>query len=475
MESPTLIQRLKIPFKQKREEPEYQPVHTECIGTNSNDEIRRPVLVLPDDDSFPDEKDFSWLQYSVFVLLGISMLWAWNMFLSAAPYFQFRFAENRAILARFQSAIISISCTTNLSCTIILTQLQSKANYPRRIKIGLAIFFVIFSLLSISTKYFLGVSTEGYFAFTLITVFFTSIGTGLCQNGTFAFATSIGRPEYIQAIVTGQGIAGVLPSLAQIVSVLAIPDPDESATAFEKARIIAKGSSSAALSYFITATFISIVTFVTSIPLIRKHSQIPSYDLMDSSRNSQETQKTKRQVVSMRVLYKKLGWLAASIFLCLATSMFFPVFTARIVSVVPEDKAPLILHNTVFIPLGFLCWNMGDLAGRLTTLSPIRKWRIKQRSLFFFVCLRFVFIPLYFLCNLGGHGAKINSDIFYLIIVSFGFGFTNGILSSLCLMNAGKYVDLEEREATGGFMVMNLLAGLTVGSLLSFAVSDVGT
>lgn len=449
-------------------------MHTEYSGVLDENDIRRPVLVVPDDESFPEEEPFSWLEYSIFLLLGIAMLWAWNMFLSAAPYFQSRFAENKAILARFQSAITSISCITNLVCSVTLTRLQSKANYPRRIRLGLMIFFAVFALLSISTTQFRGLSTEAYFVFTLIMVFFTSIGSGLCQSGSFAFAASIGRPEYIQAMVTGQGIAGVLPSIAQIASVLAITDTQKSAPDSEKGSPINK-ESLAALSYFITATVISVVTSVAVIPILRKHKRDVSCDLMDPFSNPEEPQTSKRHVVSMRLLYKKLGWLAASIFLCLGTSMFFPVFTQRIVSVVPEDKASPILHKTVFIPLGFLCWNLGDFTGRLTTLSPLGKWRIKPIFLFACVCLRIIFIPLYFLCNIDGHGAKINSDIFYLLVVSFGFGMTNGLLNSLCMMNAGNYVTVEEREATGGFMVVNLLAGLTCGSLLSFAVTGAGS
>ncbi|POS82971.1 hypothetical protein EPUL_005831, partial [Erysiphe pulchra] len=357
MGSPTLTQRFNTLFKKQKNELEYQPVHTEFSGGYDENDVRRPVLVVPDDESFPDEELFSWLEYSVFLLLGIAMLWAWNMFLSAAPYFQSRFVENKAILARFQSAITSISCVTSLASTITLTKLQSNANYPRRIRVGLIVFFLVFALLSISTTQFQGVSTEVYFVFTLIMVFFTSIGTGLCQNGSFAFAASIGRPEYIQAIVAGQGIAGVLPSIAQIVSVLAITNTQESTTVAEKSNAITK-ESSAALSYFITATVVSVVTSIAIIPILRRHKRDVSYDLMNPFTNPEEPQASKRKC-----------------------------------------------------------------------------------------------------------------DIFYLIVVCFGFGLTNGMLNSLCMMNAGKYVTVEEREATGGFMVVNLLAGLTVGSLLSFAVS----
>lgn len=78
---------------------------------------------------------------------------------------------------------------------------------------------------------------------------------------------------------------------------------------------------------------------------------------------------------------------------------------------------------------------------------------------------------MYQLCNIRDRGAVINSDAFYLLVVQFGFGLTNGWLGSSCMMGANEWVEHGEREAAGGFMGLNLVAGLTVGSLSSFAVS----
>lgn len=41
------------------------------------------------------------------------------------------------------------------------------------------------------------------------------------------------------------------------------------------------------------------------------------------------------------------------------------------------------------------------------------------------------------------------------------------------MMAAGRWVGAEEREAAGGFMGFCLVAGLTVGSLLSFCLGGV--
>jgi equilibrative nucleoside transporter 1/2/3 len=152
--------------------------------------------------------------------------------------------------------------------------------------------------------------------------------------------------------------------------------------------------------------------------------------------------------------------------------MFFPVFTPKVLSVIPEDDAPRLFQPEVFIPLAFLVWNVGDLLGRISINIRFFVLR-KGPTLLLVAFLRGGFLPLYLLCNIRGKGALIKSDTFYLFVVQFLFGATNGWLSSLCMTEAGERVDEGEREASGGFMALNLVAGLTVGSLLSFTVGNI--
>jgi equilibrative nucleoside transporter 1/2/3 len=395
------------------------------------------------------------------------------MFLAAAPYFQSRFKDDTAILNHFQSAITSVGCITNLTSMIILANLQAKASYPRRILFGLAVNIAVFTLLSISTSYFRGASEPQYLAFTLTMVFLTMTATGLIQNGAFAFASSFGRPEYTKAILLGQGIAGVLPSGAGILSVLALPVHDNWADPEEQAKSSDSEAASSAFIYFLTATGVSVFTMLAVFPLIRKHNRILENQMLSSVMSVEEIEQSKRKTVGMWTLYKKLHWLAAGVFICFAVTMFFPVFTGKIVSIVPEDQAPRLFQPAAFIPLGFFFWNLGDFSGRSLTYFKFPFFSNRPWLLFIISILRGGHLPLYLLCNIEGKGAAINSDAFYLLIVQFGFGLTNGWLCSMCMTDAFQYVDDNEREATGSFMPVNLVAGLTAGSLLSFAVTKV--
>lgn len=398
-----------------------------------------------------------------------------NMFLAAAPYFQHRFRSSPWILNHFQAAEISVATVTNLGSMLLLTKLQKGANYPKRISTSLVISTAVFAVLSVSTL--IKTSAGAYFGFLLVAIFLTSLATGLIQNGLFSFTTGFGRSEYTQAIMTGQAVAGVLPPLAQIIAVAAVkPKKGEEAGAEDE-------SPTSALIYFLTATSISIISLLAFFYLLRRKANSDALSMAKAARHeateddaltggsrlpgsAQGRGPGGKPSIPLWTLFKKLVFLALAVFLCFGITMVFPVFTTSIGSVSGIDSA-------IFIPLAFLLWNTGDLLGRLVTLSPKVSLTHYPFALFCLAMARLLFIPLYFLCNIKGRGAAVSSDFFYLVIVQFLFGLTNGYLGSACMMGASDWVAPEEREAAGGFMGLMLVGGLTAGSLLSFLIGDV--
>ncbi|KAK0644995.1 Nucleoside transporter FUN26 [Lasiodiplodia hormozganensis] len=424
----------------------------------------------PDGARIEEEEEkapFSWLDYSIFLLLGVAMLWAWNMFLAAGPYFQSRFESDESILHTFQSAQLSTSTVVNLGSMLILAKMQSGASYPKRIMAALLVNIVTFTLLAISTQHFLDISAKGYFSFMIIMVAAASFGTALIQNGVFAYVTAFGREEYTNAIMVGQGVAGVLPAIAQIVSVMSVPTDD---LGDEEA---ADESSKSAFAYFMTATVISAFTLLAFIYLLfRRMSVHHTKSLSDSIGDLRDaTSAPTRESIPLLTLLRKLYWLSAAVFLTFAISMVYPVFTQETKSVRPIESAPKLFQPGSFIPLAFLFWNSGDLVGRILPAFPSLSLTSKPKIVFAMSVSRLVFIPLYLLCNVGGRGAAISSDVFYLI-VQLLFGLTNGYLGSTCMMGAVEWVDVDEREAAGGFMGLCLVAGLAAGSLASFVVAS---
>ncbi|CAK7264847.1 hypothetical protein SEPCBS119000_001210 [Sporothrix epigloea] len=425
--------------------------------------------------------EFSWLEYSIFVLIGIAMLWAWNMFMAAAPYFQVRFAQDKSILAIFQSTIISVSTCTNLAAMLILTNIQYSASYPFRIYTALVINVVVFSLLTASTSVFLHAYPGAYLLFLVSMVAGSAWACGLLQNGAFAYAASFGRPEYTQAIMTGQGIAGVLPPLAQMLTVLVFsPSPGPGSDNAEPHSAdpdydgVAKAGT-AAFYYFLTAVIISVVTKIAFQPLMRRHDRIVenrmATALSESLASIEDAERAARKVVSLKTLFFKLHWHALAVYTCFVVTMFFPVLTLKVLSV-HQSTENALLQPPAFIPLAFLFWNLGDLLGRVSTIRRVPEILHRRPVLLWaFSVARVAFLPLYFLCNIGGRGALVNSDLFYLLLIQLPFGLSSGWLGSTAMMTAGEWVSDGEREAAGGFMGLCLVAGLATGSFLSFSVS----
>src|SRR5450432_1900123 len=248
------------------------------------------------------------------------------MFLAAAPYFAKRFHSDDWILAHYQSSITSVSTCTSLASMLILANIQSKASYQGRVAWGLLINIAAFCLLAISTTFFRHVAAGTYLGFTLAMVLASSFGTSLIQNGTFAFSAGFGHPAYIQAIMTGQAIAGVLPSIAQIVTVLAIPTSDASAgtpptDTTDPTTPPPQESSTSAFIYFLTAALVSILVLLSFIPLIQRHSLLTSHsqsqNMLSSITSLTSMLSTgERKTVPLITLYKKLHWLAISVSTC---------------------------------------------------------------------------------------------------------------------------------------------------------------
>ncbi|KAL4888017.1 nucleoside transporter-domain-containing protein [Aspergillus ambiguus] len=428
----------------------YAPIEDDEDNGASSQSRRRP------------SSRFSRFEYAVFFLLGISMLWAWNMFLAAAPYFYRRFHSDDWAATHYQPFILAVSTITNLGSSFILAKLQKGASHQRRIILSLLINIVVFTLLAFSTVLLEGISVRAYFAFLMIMVFGASLATGINQIGVFAYVSGFGREEYTQAIMGGQGVAGVLPCIVQILSVLAVPE--------QKAeQDLPQQSSKSAFVYFITSTGVSTLALLAFISLAKRRSTVQYDPLVDPDDSSSDQPNDK--AVGLWTLFTKLRLPAVAIFLCFTITMIYPVFTAEIESVRADSDRSRLFQQAVFVPLAFLFWNAGDLAGRMLVLVPGLSLAHRPFALIILAVARLGFIPLYLLCNIRGRGAAIHSDFFYLFIVQLFFGITNGYLGSSCMMGAGHWVTEDEREPAGGFMSLMLVGGLAMGSLLSFLVA----
>jgi equilibrative nucleoside transporter 1/2/3 len=89
MDSRTTLDRVRALFN-KDNAQNYEPLSD---ASTLDDDVLRPVMFTAEpenDDAYQTKTDegepFSWFEYSIFLLLGIAMLWAWYVPLSLINY-----------------------------------------------------------------------------------------------------------------------------------------------------------------------------------------------------------------------------------------------------------------------------------------------------------------------------------------------------------------------------------------------------
>ncbi|KAH3672841.1 hypothetical protein WICMUC_004063 [Wickerhamomyces mucosus] len=388
--------------------------------------------------------DFNYITY---LAVGISLLWPWNCFLSASEYFMYKFSDSPSLSNNYTSTMMTASTITSLLFNSYLSTKQ-QTNFYTRVKIGIIMNFVIFTILSFIELLYPTLNSFNYFIFLMLLVISTSIGTCYQQNGTMSIVNVMG-PRFAQAVMVGQAIAGVLPSISLIFSNLSV---NASAMSSEK-RI---GSKSIVI-YFATT---SLITLVAGLLFLISNNY--------SKESLPFEEEHEKRYVPFKALFEKLKFLVLSIFTVFLITLAFPVFASNIQSV-HENSSSSFTKNEIFIPFIFFVWNLGDLLGRMSCSIPSLVIS-SDTSLFFYSLGRSGILPLFFFCNLQKSKLPfIKSDLFY-IFLQFIFGLTNGHCLSCCFMNIGDYVDDDEREAAGGFSVVWLSLGLAAGSLGSYLI-----
>jgi equilibrative nucleoside transporter 1/2/3 len=74
MDNRTTMDKMRDLFSRHDAEPDYAPLESSITDNEIDEDVRRPVVLVPDP---PIEEPFSWFEYSIFLLLGVAMLWAW--------------------------------------------------------------------------------------------------------------------------------------------------------------------------------------------------------------------------------------------------------------------------------------------------------------------------------------------------------------------------------------------------------------
>jgi len=282
---------------------------------------------------------------------------------------------------------------------------------------------------------------------------------GIGQGSLFGSASHM-PPKYTQAIVSGTSVSGVVISLLRIVTKLVAGGDD-------------KGSGSQRSSsyvYFgVAAAFCFACIIVQSLLprlAVRKHYDgILQDQKQQLSRNESAVrglQEGGQKGPSIWALFVSIWPLAIGLFSTYAVTLsIFPGFLA-------EDVESKALGDWLSIGLITL-FNIFDFAGK--SLPVYEAFRIhKPMKLFVLSLVRLLFYPMYAFAVLGPVGVVKKDPLgpIYLSVITIALGFSNGILTSNCIMEAPGQVSLPNAERTEMLIIWFLLLGLLVGALLGW-------
>ncbi|KAI9497669.1 nucleoside transporter-domain-containing protein [Zychaea mexicana] len=424
------------------------------------------------------------LVYWIFVIYGVAMLLPWNVFITASEFFAKRFAGS-SYDETFQN-YFSISFTaTNLLCFAYLLRKQSESSTYRVDVLWPALAnTAVFGITAVTVA----VSMQGatYFAFTMALLVFTGATTSYFQVAVFAEACRF-PPRYVQAVMSGQGVAGVAVAVASILSAFAgsaTEAPDEAAV------------TRSAFLYFMAAFVITVAALVGRMFVVRQpfyirqmntDQAILSNSALDDEEDVEEQNDDEQRYFSssprselsiVAVVRKSSGLVFAVSYVFVITLMLFPSITALIKSVsrhTPQAQGNRFFDDDVFVAFHFVLFNVGDWVGRTLPIYDSMR-TFKPKLLAWFSVLRTIFVPAFLFCNVVASDRSlpvvIDNDVVYFLLI-WMFAVSNGWLGSLTMMAAPQQESITsaaEKSLVGSVMSFSLVAGLAIGGGMSFFV-----
>lgn len=166
----------------------------------------------------PPPPDTYQVSYIIFFLLGIGMLFPWNVFINANEYFHARF-QGSPFTDSYPNFFSISYMISNVFWLAIALRTQSTAKPMKRIVVALCLNAFIFLFCMVLTR-LSGVEPYMDFYLNVVMVVVCGASTAYLQNGVFGLA-SLFPPIYIQAVMSGQGLAGSAVSISQIVTLMA--------------------------------------------------------------------------------------------------------------------------------------------------------------------------------------------------------------------------------------------------------------
>ena len=379
--------------------------------------------------------------YIILLIHGIGTLLPWNMFITANDYFVMKLTPGNGTNDT-SSADHMINYKDNfLSYVGIASKLPNTAvqlaNFlvhinVRSLKIRILVSIVAQAICFAVTTGLAIVDSSNwiatFFNVTMGTVVVVNIWNGIYQNCLYGQVAML-PAKYMNALVTGMNISGVVTSLFMIIALAAAPDLRTSA-----------------IVYFTTAVVFLILCWATYEYLTK--TEYFSYYLNRKEDTPDVTGPLTAEFKSRPpyLLILKQIWihLFSVFFVYFITLALFPALLAAIVS------NTSLAGKYFTVVWCFLSFNLFAMLGNIAV--DFFPNLINQRRLWIWVLARMIFIPFFVFCNVKAETRTapvfFYNDTFYIIGVAL-FALTSGYMSSVAITVAPKSVDPQHASIAG--------------------------
>ncbi len=194
------------------------------------------------------------MAYIIMFYEGVGNLFPWNAFITAAAYYSIRFCGSQFEdnFENYFSFAYTLSQTVGLALSVKFQNhlsLRSKIIWP----------LMMYSLSFILTTTLVTFEVDANLLFwvTLMTTFVCGVCGAILSGGLFGLGATF-PPAYTGALMSGQGLAGLIVALSSILTSLGTTPPDNCGTPLDDVTSTCAdfGVDYSALAYFIIATLI---------------------------------------------------------------------------------------------------------------------------------------------------------------------------------------------------------------------------
>lgn len=424
--------------------------------------------------------------YILLFVMGMATLIPWNMFITASNYFTTRLVDEPSLADLWTNLLTVTVCTSNIIGALLAIATQHKVSQRKRILIPLLVNSLVFIVCSILV--FVELNATLFFIVSLICANACGLCGSFLQGGMFGLSGDL-PPMYTQALMGGQGLAGVAVAINGYIA--GLQTKAGKVDTFKDLQI-------PTLGYFLVAVFILLFS-VFGFLLLERLPFVHHYQNASRSRGTPATTKSVSDYSATgtdleqtpynvndpllpqesptlnwkdsKAVLKKVKFHALSVYLIFTfTLCVFPSITQSIAPVAAYTTTTnKFFEPTVYKDFSFVNFNLFDFLGRLIAGFISIDRLASGQVLAGLSSLRVVFTFLFLMCNVGGGAIPVVfKDDYSPMIIMFFFSLSNGLICSLSMMRAPGLVAENEMSTTGAMMSFFMMGGLLTGSLLSF-------